>query len=155
MSNDAKPIPEGWSGVTPMLGVRDADAAIAFYVGAFGGVDRGRLTGPDGTIDHAEIEIGGGRVMLAEENPEWGNHAPPSLGGTAVRLHLYVEDVDAVFRRAVDAGAKALVPPDDQFYGDRSGRLEDPFGHVWVLATRVDELPMEEIQRRWEEIAGG
>ena len=134
--------------VMPYLGVRDAAAAIEFYKQAFGAVERERLTAPDGTVAHAGVEIGGSMVMFAEENPEWGNHAPPSLGGTTVRLHLYVDDVDAVFARALALGAKERIPVADQFYGDRSGRLEDPFGHVWILATRKEQVSHEEMQTR-------
>ena len=135
----------------PYLGVRDAAEAIEFYERAFGARDLGRLHMPDGRIAHAAIEIGGAIVMLADENPEWENHSPSSLGGTTVRLHLYVEDVDAKFARAIEAGAVETFPVADQFYGDRSGRLEDPFGHQWIVATRREDVPMEEMQRRFDD----
>lgn len=149
MSDETRDPPQT---VTPHLGVRDAAAAIDFYERAFGARDLGRLHMADGTIAHAAIEIGGGIVMLADENPEWGNDSPSSLGGTSVRLHVYVEDVDATFARAIQAGAVEKFPVADQFYGDRSGRLQDPFGHQWIVATRREDLSMEEIQRRFDEI---
>jgi PhnB protein len=129
--------------------VKDAPAAIEFYKQAFGAVERERLTAADGTVAHAGIEIGGSMVMLAEENPDWGNVSPTSLGGTTVRLHLYVDNVDAVFARALALGAVERIPVADQFYGDRSGRLEDPFGHQWILATRVEEVSRDEMNRRF------
>jgi PhnB protein len=136
----------------PYLGVKDAAAAIEFYKDAFGAVERERLTGPDGSVAHAGLEIGGSMIMLAEENLEWGNVSPTTLGGTTVRLHLYVNDVDAVFARALGLGAVERIPVADQFYGDRSGRLEDPFGHQWILATRVEDVPREELNRRFAEM---
>lgn len=142
--------PDDTPAVMPYLGVRDAAAAIEFYKRAFGAVERGRLTAPDGSIAHAEVEIGGARVSLADENPDWGNAALPMLGGTTVRLHLYVDDVDTVFACALEAGAKERFPVNDQFYGDRSGRLEDPFGHQWIVATRKEQLSLEEIQHRFD-----
>lgn len=150
--SDRREEAENTPAVMPYLGVRDAAAAIEFYRQVFGAKDFGRLTLPDGRIAHAAIDIGGAIVMLADENPEWGNLAPPSLGGTTVRLHLYVDDVDAVFKRALEAGAKEVFPVADQFYGDRSGRLEDPFGHQWIVASRREEVPMDEMQRRFEEM---
>ena len=135
--------------VMPYLGVRDAAAAIEFYKQAFGAVEKERLTAPDGSVAHAGIEIGGSMLMLAEENPEWGNLSPSTLGGTTVRLHLYVDDVDTVFARAVELGANERFPLADQFYGDRSGRIEDPFGHQWILATRKEDVPREEMERRF------
>lgn len=150
MPNDVNPIPEDWPSVTPMLGVRDAAAAIDWYVKALGGVEEGRLAMPDGKIGYAMVRIGDTPVALADENPEWGNHAPTSLGGTPVRLHLYVTDADAVFERAVAEGAKVLVPLEDQFYGDRAGRIEDPFGHYWIIATHVRDVSTEEMERAVE-----
>ncbi len=145
------PIPEGFHSVSAHLTVQDAARAIRFYVEAFGANELPvRLTDPQGRIVHAEIRIGDSIVMLNEEVPEWGNIAPPSLGGTPVRIALYVEDVDALAQRAVAAGAKVLIPVADQFYGDRSGRLEDPFGHQWVIATHREDVPIEEMQKRFD-----
>ena len=135
--------------VMPYLGMRDAAAAIEFYKQAFGAVEKERLSSPDGSVAHAGIEIGGSMIMLAEENREWGNLSPASLGGTTVRLHLYVDDVDTIFARAIELGAKERIPLADQFYGDRSGRIEDPFGHQWIVATRKEDVPREEMERRF------
>ena len=112
-----------------------------------------RLSGPDGTLGHAEIKIGDALIMLADEYPDYGNLSPKTLGGSAVRLHMYVVNVDAFFERAVAAGAKVLIPVADQFYGDRSGRLEDPFGHVWLISTHVEDLTPEECDRRMAEFS--
>lgn len=152
MTEDGDAAPARTIPITPLLGVREASRAIEFYRDAFGAEEVMRLTGPDGAILHAEIRIGGGLLMLAEEMEEWGNESPASLGGTSVRIHLYVEDVDALAERAVAAGAEVVIPVDDQFYGDRSGRLRDPFGHEWIVATRVEEVPPEEMQRRAAEL---
>lgn len=150
MASTTKPVPEGFHTLTPYLTVRDAARAIEFYKQAFAAKELGRLKDPSGKIVHAEIRIGDSPVMLAEESPEWGNHSPQSLGGTTVTIHLYVEDVDAVAARAVAAGAKVLIPVADQFYGDRSGRLADPFGHVWVIATHKEDVSPQEMQKRFE-----
>lgn len=143
-----KPIPDGYHGVTPYLSIDGAAAAIAFYIQAFGAVELFRLSIPGGGIGHAEITIGGLPIMLADPCEEQHFRSPQSLGGSPVGLHLYVEDVDAVFARAVAAGAKPVKPVQDQFYGDRTGTLEDPFGHLWFLATRKEDLDPEEIGRR-------
>jgi len=135
MTSRARPIPEGHDRATPYLCVRDAASAIEFYRKAFGATELMRLTQPDGKIGHAEIKIGAAPIMLADEFPGDGFRGPLSLGGSPVTIHLYVEDVDAVARQAVAAGAKMLRPVQDQFYGDRSGTLTDPFGHVWMVAT--------------------
>lgn len=150
-----KAIPDGYSSVTPYLCVKGAPEAIEFYKQAFGATELMRLAAPDGKIGHAEIKIGNSRIMLADEFPEMGFLSPQSLGGTPVTIHLYVEDVDSVARRAVDAGAKVLRPVEDQFYGDRAGQLEDPFGHVWWVSTHKEEVPLEEIQRRAAALYGG
>jgi PhnB protein len=150
-----KPIPDGYDAVIPALGIKGAAGAIEFYKTVFGATELGRLAGPDGNIAHAELQIGGGKIMLAEESPEWGNHSPPTLGGTPVRLHLYVEDVDGVVQRAVEHGAKVVIPVEDQFYGDRAGRIEDPYGHLWIVSTRVEDLSLEEIERRAAALFGG
>jgi PhnB protein len=143
-----EPMPAEYPGVTPYLSVNDAAAAIEFYKKGFGATEVMRLPGPDGKLGHAEIRIGSALVMLADEFPDYGNLSPKTLGGSAVRLHMYVEDVDAFFEKAVAAGAKVLIPIADQFYGDRSGRLEDPFGHVWLVSTHTEDVSPEEMQKR-------
>ncbi len=150
-----RPVPEGYHTATPHLVVKNAKAAIDFYERAFGAKELMRLATPDGRIAHAEIKIGDSTVMLADEFPEWGDRSPESLGGTPVRLHLYVEDVDVLAARAMAAGARVVIPVDDQFYGDRAGRLADPFGHLWVVATRVREMSPEEVQRGFKEFLEG
>jgi PhnB protein len=146
----AKPIPDGYHTATPYLIVQNAAAAIEFYKRAFGATELMRLTDPRGKVGHAEIKIGDSPIMLADEMPEMGFRSPQSIGGAGVSLLLYVEDVDTRFRQATGAGAKVLRPVQDQFYGDRSGTLEDPFGHVWTLATHTEDVSMEEINRRAE-----
>jgi PhnB protein len=143
-------MPAEYPGVTPYLSVNDAAAAIEFYKKGFGATELMRLPGPDGKLGHAEIRIGDALVMLADEFPEYGNLSPRTLGGSTVRLHMYVEDVDAFFEKALAAGAKVLIPIADQFYGDRSGRLEDPFGHVWLVSTHIEDVSPEEMQKRME-----
>ena len=145
-----KAIPDGYHTVTPYLIVKGAGRAIDFYKQAFGASERMRMEGPNGTVGHAEIEIDGSAVMLADEFPDMGFRSPQSLGGAGVSLHLYVKDVDARFNQAVAAGAKVLRPVQDQFYGDRSGTLEDPFGHVWSISTHKEDLSSEEIRKRAE-----
>ncbi|HVM94881.1 MAG TPA: VOC family protein, partial [Candidatus Acidoferrales bacterium] len=137
------------STATPYLLVREAGRAIDFYKRAFGAADRmPPLTDATGKIMHAEIEIGGSRIMLADEAPEWGNHSPQSLGGTPVIIALQVDDVDALAEQAVHAGAEVLIPVADQFYGERSGRLRDPFGHIWIVSTHKEDVSPEEMQQR-------
>jgi PhnB protein len=148
-----KPIPEGYHSVTPYLIIKGASAAIDYYKKVFGATERMRMPGPGGTVGHAEIVIGGSTVMLADEHPEMGFRSPKTLGGTPVSIALYVPDVDAVFKRAVDAGAKAQRPVENQFYGDRTGTLEDPFGHVWSVATHVEDVSPEEMARRAAEMS--
>ena len=149
-----RPIPEGYHSVTPALLVRGAAQAIDFYTRAFGARELGRMPAPDGQrIWHAELQIGDARLMLADEFPEMGGHAPESLGGTPVSLHLYVEDADAVIQRAVDAGATVIQPPMDAFWGDRYGRIKDPFGHEWSVATHIEDVSEEEMRRRAEAFA--
>ena len=143
----AKPIPDGYQQVMPYLVVRGATKALDFYKRAFGAKERMRLPMGD-RIGHAEIEIGDCVVMLADEFPEMGANSPETIGGTPVGLCLYVEDVDAVFKRAIAAGGKEEKPLKDQFYGDRSGTLIDPFGHKWTIATHVEDVSSEEMQRR-------
>jgi PhnB protein len=154
MSLKVSPIPEGYHSVTPYLLIGGASAAIDFYVRAFGAVERLRLTGPDGRIGHAEIRIGDSHLMLADEHPEMDFLGPQSRGGTCVTMHLYVADADAVFARAIAAGAKELRPLCDQFYGDRSGAVTDPWGHVWSIASRIEDITSDEIQRRFQELYG-
>jgi PhnB protein len=144
----AKPIPDGYHTVSPYLIVSDGAAAIAFYQKVFGAAERMRLVRPDGKIGHAELEIGGSLIMLADESPTHEALAPGAFGGSPVSLHLYVADVDAVFARAIAAGAKEKRPVADQFYGDRNGTFEDPFGHRWHIATHIEDVAPEEIARR-------
>ena len=145
-----KAIPDGYHSVTAYLIIKGADRAIDFYKKVFGATQRMRMDGPNGTVGHAEIEIDGSAIMLADEFPDMGFRSPQSLGGAGVSLHLYVKDVDTCFNRAVAAGGKALRPVQDQFYGDRSGTLEDPFGHVWTISTHKEDLSAEEIHKRSE-----
>lgn len=145
-----KTIPDGYHSVTPYLSIKGAAEAIEFYKRAFSATELFRLVAPNGEVGHAEIKIGDSPIMLADPCEEGAFRNPQSLGGSSVGLHVYVEDVDALFVQAVDAGAKAVRPVQDQFYGDRTGTLEDPFGHVWFLATHKEELTPEEINRRAE-----
>ena len=140
--------PKGYHSVTPYMTVRDCAAAIAFYGKAFGAEKTMQLDMPDGTIAHAEIRIGDSMVMMAEENEVWGNKSPLSLGGSPMFLMIYVPDVDAAFARALAAGASEVRPVADQFYGDRAGTLKDPYGHQWTLSTHVEDVSLEECQRR-------
>ena len=150
-----KPIPEGYDSVIPALGIKDAAGAIEFYKKVFGATELARMADREGNIAHAELQIGGGKIMLGDQSPERGNHSPASLGGTPVRLHLYVEDVDEVAKRAVENGARIVIPVEDQFYGDRSGQLEDPFGHLWWVATHKEDVAPEEIQKRAQAMFAG
>lgn len=145
-----KAIPEGYHSVTPYLIIQGASDAIEFYKKAFGATEIMRMAGPDGRVGHAEISIGDSKIMLADEHPEMGYRSPKSIGGTGVSLMLYIEKVDEVFKRALAAGGQELQPLKDQFYGDRSGTLEDPFGHVWTVGTHVEDVPPEEMQQRAE-----
>jgi PhnB protein len=145
-----KPIPDGYHTVTPYLIVNDASRAIDFYTKAFGAKELSRFEMPGGKIGHAEIKIGDSPVMLAEEFPEMGAVSPKSLGGTPVGICLYVKDVDALAAQATAAGAKVVRPVQDQFYGDRSGTFEDPFGHKWTLSTHKEDVPDEEMHKRME-----
>ena len=145
-----KPIPDGYRTATPYLIIKGAADAIEFYKRAFGATELLRMADPQGRVGHAEIKIGDSVIMLADEHPAMGYRGPRSLGGSSVSILLYLEDVDGVFERAVKAGAKAQRPVADQFYGDRSGTLEDPFGHVWTVATHVEDVSPEEMRRRAE-----
>jgi PhnB protein len=154
MPTKVKPIPDGHRTVTPYLAIKNAAKALDFYKRAFGAVESYKLTMPDGRVGHAEIRLGDSLIMLADEFPEYGGKAPDTLGGSPVSLHLYVEDVDAFVKKAVAAGAKESKPVVDQFYGDRSGQLEDPFGHLWWVATHKEDVPPEEMQKRVEKMFG-
>ena len=142
--------PQGFHTLTPYMTVKNARAALDFYAKAFGAEKVLLLDMPDGSVAHAEIRIGDSVVMLAEENESWGNKSPVTLGGSPMFLMAYVVDVDAAFRRALDAGASEVRPVADQFYGDRSGTLKDPFGHQWTLSTHIEDVSEAEAQRRME-----
>jgi PhnB protein len=150
----AGPTPEPGT-LTPYIIVKDAKAAIAFYEKVFDAKEEYRLSGPGGGVGHAELQIGAGRLMLADEHPAFGALSPPSIGGTPVKLHLYVADVDATIARAENEGATVLRPAQDQFYGDRSGMIADPFGHQWFLGTRKETLTPEEMRERYAQSFGG
>jgi PhnB protein len=150
MKGNVKPIPEGFHTVTPRMFVRGAAKAIEFYKQAFGATEMERHADPSGKIVDAGLRIGDSIISLAEESPEWGNYSPQSFGGPTTIMTLNVEDADAVWKRAISAGAKMIFPIEDQFYGYRQGRLEDPFGHFWIISTRIEDVPPEEINRRME-----
>ena len=143
-----RPIPEGYHSVTPYLTIDGAEGAIAFYKAAFGAKEVMRIAHPDGKIGHAELSIGDSKIMLSDEFPEMGAHGPEKAGGSGVAIHLYVDDVDATAKRATAAGAKTLRPVEDKFYGDRMGTFEDPFGHVWHVATHKEDVPQQELHKR-------
>jgi PhnB protein len=144
-------VPKGYHTLTPYLTVRDAARAIEFYKQAFGAKEKGVMKGPDGKVMHAELVIGDSIVMLADEFPEFGSLSPQTTGGTGSGLHIYVENVDAAFDQAVKAGARAEMPVADMFWGDRYGKLVDPFGHKWSIATHTADLSMEEMKRGMDE----
>ena len=148
MAQQVKPIPEGYHTVTPYLTVNDGAGAIEFYRRAFGAKERSRMEGPQGKIAHAEIKIGDSLIMLAEEMPGSGCRSPRSLGGSTVNIFLYVTDVDSTFDQAVKAGAKVDTPVADMFWGDRYGKLTDPYGHSWSLATHKEDVSPAEVQKR-------
>jgi PhnB protein len=143
-----QPIPEGYPQITPYLCVDGASAAIDFYSEVFGATERMRMDDPDGRIGHAELQLGDSVLMLADEYPELGIRGPKTIGGTPVTMSVYVEDVDSVVDRAVKAGAKLLRPVEEKFYGDRAGQFEDPFGHRWSVATHVEDVPPDEMEKR-------
>jgi uncharacterized glyoxalase superfamily protein PhnB len=149
-----KPVPDGMHTVTPHLICAGAADAIEFYKKAFNAVEVGRLAGPQGRLMHAMIRIEGSAVMLVDEMPEWGALGPKSLKGSPVTIHLYVEEVDAFVRRAVDAGAKITMPLDDMFWGDRYCKLEDPFGHHWSVATHKRDVSPEEMKQAMQRMGG-
>lgn len=148
-ATSARPVPEGYHTLTPTLTVHDAAAAIDFYQRAFGATEFSRAPAPDGQgIWHAEVQIGDSRLMLNDEFPDMGSRAPKTLGGTPVSLFLSVEDADALSQRAVEAGATAIMPMSDVFWGDRFGKVADPFGHEWLIATRKEDLTEDERRER-------
>jgi PhnB protein len=146
-----KPVPEGYNTATPYLAVEDAAEAIEYYKKAFGAKERVRMDAPGGKIGHAELEIGDSLVMLADPFPQASTRPPKELGGTTASIFLYVEDVDAVVKQAVDAGATVTMEVADQFWGDRFGSITDPFGHLWSIATHVEDVPPEEMAERAKE----
>ena len=143
-----KPIPAGYHTIIPYLSIKGAADAIEFYKKAFGATESMRMAQPDGRIGHAELQLGDSRVMLADEFPEMDFRSPRSMGGSPVHIHMYVEDVDTVVGRAVAAGAKVVRPIQDQFYGDRSGTVADPYGHVWHVSTHTEDVSPEEMRKR-------
>jgi len=152
---DVKPIPDGYPQITPYLCVDGADAAIEFYAKVLGATERMRMPSPGGKIGHAELTLGDSVIMLSDEHPEMDVRSPKAIGGSPVAISVYVEDVDAVFEAAVAAGADALRPVENQFYGDRSGQFEDPFGHRWNIASHVEDVPPDEMEKRMAELMGG
>ena len=134
------------------LTIKNCNEAIEFYKKAFGAIEKLQLLMPDGRIAHAEIEIEGSLLMMSEENPDWGTHSPESLGGSPITLSLYVKDVDKSYKRALEAGAKEVMPVKNEFYGDRTGQLLDPFGYKWHMATHIEDVPKEEMQRRMDKM---
>lgn len=152
MSKSTRRIPEGLHGVIPHLIIKNASAAIEFYKKALGAEELLRMPGPDGkSVGHSHLRIGGGHLFLCDEFPGGNCRAPTSIGGTSVSLHIYVEDVDAAFDRAVKAGGKPVMPPTDMFWGDRFGKLADPYGHEWSLASHVEDVSPDEMARRGKE----
>jgi PhnB protein len=147
----AKPVPDGYHNITPYMTVRDAARAIEFYKQAFGATEKGVMKGPDGKVMHAELRIGDSILMLADEFPQFGSLSPLSTGGSGMGLHIYTEDVDAAFDRAVKAGAKVDMPVADMFWGDRYGKLADPFGHKWSIATHKRDMSPAEIEEEQKE----
>ncbi len=152
---DVNPIPEGYPVVSPYLCVDGADAAIQFYADVLGATERVRMPAPGGKVGHAELQFGDSVVMVADEFPEMGQVSPKTVGGSPVVISVYVDDVDAAFQRAQEAGAKVVRPPEDQFYGDRAAQFEDPFGHRWSIATHIEDVSPDEMTRRVSEMMGG
>jgi PhnB protein len=151
---DVKPIPDNYPRVSPYLHIDGAAEAIAFYTEVFGATERLRMAGPDGRVGHAELWFGASLVMLADQFPDMGVKGPKAFGGSPVVLSIYVEDVDATVERAVAAGATVTRPVADQFYGDRVGQIEDPFGHGWSVHTHIEDVSADEMMRRGQEQAG-
>jgi PhnB protein len=150
-----QPIPDGYPRVSPYLIVDGAAAAIDLFTELFGAAERFRIPGPDDRIGHAELQLGDSVIMLADEHPEMDILGPTKVGGTPITVSVFVDDVDAVFTAALKAGSTALREPADQFYGDRSGQFEDPFGHRWSISTHIEDVPPDEVMRRAAEMAGG
>ena len=150
-----QPIPEGYPQVIPYLCIQGATKAIDFYSNVFGFEEIVRMGGPDGKIGHAEMKLGDSVIMLSDEVDEMGNKSPQTIGGSPVTVCLYVEDVDTTFKKAIDNGAKEVTPLENQFYGDRSGQFEDPFGHRWNVSTHVEDVSPEEMEKRMAEMMGG
>jgi PhnB protein len=150
-----KPIPEGYHSLSPVLAVDDAAGAIDFYKRAFGASERSRVDGPDGKVAHAELQIGDSVVMLSDPFPQSTIRPPKEIGGMSMGLFMYVEDVDALVQQAVDAGATVTMPAEDMFWGDRYGKLADPFGHEWQVATHVEDVPPEEMEERAKQAMAG
>jgi PhnB protein len=146
-----QPVPEGYNTITPYLAVEDASAAIDFYQRALGAKERARMGGPGDSVMHAELEIGDSLIMLSDPFPQASTKPPKELGGTSVSIFAYVEDVDSLYKQAVDAGASSLMEPDDMFWGDRFASVQDPFGHSWTIATHVEDVAPEEMQKRAEQ----
>ncbi len=152
MATNLRPNSQDLPQVSPYLAVSDGVAALEYYTKAFGAVELYRLTEPSGRVVHAEFKLGRYVIMLAGENKDWGNLSPKALGGTTVRLAVEVADVDEVWKKALAAGGKGISPPADQFYGERSARIEDPFGHQWLFSTHIEDVSPEEMQRRMNEM---
>ncbi len=155
MANKVKPVPDGYHTVTPSMAVADAAKAIEFYKQALGAEELMRVAGPGGKIMHAEIRVGNSAIMLNDEMPEMGSKGPKSYGGTPVGFYVYVENLDAAWKRATDAGVKVTMPPAEMFWGDRLGAFEDPFGHRWTLAQHVKDPTPEEMRKGQEAFAKG
>lgn len=154
MAGKVNPVPAGYHTATPYLVVNDAKSAIDFYKKAFGAQEMMRMQGPGDKIGHAELKIGDSVIMLADERPGSSGKSPKTLGGSSASIFLYLENVDSTFKQAVDAGGKAEMEPEDQFWGDRFGQLSDPFGHLWGLATHVEDVAPQEMERRAREAMG-
>jgi PhnB protein len=145
---NVKPIPDGYHSVTPYLFIKGAASAIDYYKNVFGAKERMRMPGPNDRVMHAELQIGDSIVMLADENPQAGATSPQTVGGASNSLHVYVEDVDTVTQKAVSGGAKLVRPVKDEFYGDRTGTIGDPFGQIWSIATHIEDVSPEEMKKR-------
>jgi PhnB protein len=155
MATNVKPIPEGYHSVTPYLIIKGAADAIEYYKKSFGATELFRMPTPDGKIGHAELKIGDSPIMLSDEHPDLGHVGPQTLGGTPVGIMIYVDDVDTIYKRAISGGGQEIKPLQDQFYGDRSGTLKDPFGHMWTVATHVEDVAPAEMKKRMAAAHGG
>jgi PhnB protein len=155
MATNVKPIPEGYHSVTPYLIIKGAAEAIEYYKKSFGATELFRMPTPDGKIGHAELKIGDSPIMLSDEHPDLGHVGPQTLGGTPVGIMIYVDDVDTIYKRAISGGGQEVKPLQDQFYGDRSGTLKDPFGHMWTVATHVEDVAPAEMEKRMAAAHGG